>query len=93
MYVKNQKEINQPGDWEDRQTDKKTAERCVTGSVLWIQPPLPSPDSPVSAGTLDRTVVLTVSVWKTMPDLTDLGWTPDHGLGLLRDAQRVAPVI
>ena len=25
-----------------------------------------------------------------MPDLTDLGWTPDHGLGLLRDAQRVA---
>ena len=25
-----------------------------------------------------------------MPDLIDLGWTPDLGLGLLRDAQRVA---
>ena len=27
MYVKNQKTINQPGDWEDQQTDKKTKRR------------------------------------------------------------------
>ena len=30
-----------------------TPQPSVTGSVLWIQPLLPSPDSPVSAGTLD----------------------------------------
>ena len=48
------KKINQPGDWGDQQTDKKRqrGER-VRGSVLWIQPLCPHPDSPVSAGTLD----------------------------------------